>query len=308
MLNDVVSMSSKKQETRILVEDLHLAFCSLQASVFKLSYQLLQSSVTSALQIESLRRQLRILKEQLDTFPPYNATFEEFGQNPNIDLRQYNGWEDSSHSDRQEIVISRPQNLLFDTTALYHLLSLHVDANVGMLINLARDQNLTQIQRLSERHGVMREQRNEAGRFWVATPSARGAVCHAIDILYLIQATSTNSGLAPNSRDPISHVAISFGALVIWAYCAFTPECQCSDPTGSMPPIELTRWSAGIRTAEQEKEKETWIKLGEFYPVRVSGVPVCKHAVQKLMNMFNACLPPDWELKDRLAPGIFKST
>lgn len=304
MINGVVS---KKQEIPILVEDLHLAFCSLQVNVFKLCYQLLQSSITTALQIESLRRQLRILKQRLDNFPLYNANFEDFKQNSNIDLRQYDGWEDSSHPNRQEIILSRPRNLLFDTTALYHLLSLHVEANISMLVNLARDRNLTQIQQLSEQHIVMREQRKEVVNSWVATSSARAAVCHAIDILCVIQAASTISGFTPDTRDPISHVAVSTGALVIWAYCTFTPECQCSNPNGTMPPIELTQWSAGIRTIEQENEKETWVKLGEFYPVRVNGIPVCKHSVHKLIDMFRICLPADWELKDRLAPGIFIS-
>jgi hypothetical protein len=229
-------------------------------------------------------------------------------------LRHYYGFEDQSQPGWQGEVVARVKSLFFDSLMLYHLFSLHLLAEIGTLTQLAKDQNTTTTY---ERHRRAREHRICATERWTGTPTARQALCHAVEILIehqtIIHEARKTTGLEKDTLDPIGHNALSCAALAVWAYCTFgihkcdicTAVSTSTPLAGVGPVVELSAFCGS--NSQQEEVKDTWLEMRGGCRVQLQGIPLCQCNVKFLMNLFRVCIPEGWEVADSIAPGVFKT-
>jgi hypothetical protein len=314
MINETASESTFSREYPILIEDIQVYMCAIQPSIWKISDHGEHSSdceISIVLQKDSLRRRLESLKDRLDRIANQNSNDAEFGHEQCLPYRHYFGYEDQSQLGWQDIVTERVNDLLFDTLMLYNLLSLHLYAEVGIFNKLAKYQFLDPLRESSQRHRQAREQRQTHIIKWAGAPTARQALCHAVSILHGHQKIKPTwrqtAAIDTHTLDPITYAALSVGALVVWAYSTFNKlgcdTCLHGSRLNTYHVVELTNWMTS--TPQLEKEKETWIEMGAAIPVQLHGIELCKCNADLLTNLFRIYLPPDWELANVTAPGLF---
>jgi len=315
MINESVSDSVIFREYPMLIEDIQFYICAIQPSIWKVMDHGEYSSdceISIVLQKDTLRRRLESLKERLDRIANQTSNNVEFGQEECLPYRHYFGYEDQSQPGWQKVVAARVNDLIFDTFTLYNMFSLHLYAEISIINNLAKDQSLDPCREASQRHRQAREQRQIHIRKWVETPTARQALCHAVAILNTHQNSSTlfqeNSAINKYTLDPMAYAALAVAALVLWAYSTFNnvacEACFLGSRLDSLQVIELKNCTTSC--PQLEKEKETWIEMGATFPVRLHGIELCRCNVDLLTNLFRIYLPPDWELANIIAPGLFE--
>ncbi|KAE9364431.1 hypothetical protein N431DRAFT_388527 [Stipitochalara longipes BDJ] len=314
MINESATDSVYFSNYPILIEDIQLYICAIQPSIWKVSDHGEYSSdceISKILQKDTLRRRLELLKNRLDLISNQTLNNAEFGQEPYLPYRHYFGYEDQSQPGWQNIVTARVKDLLLDTLMLYNLFSLYLYVEIGTLNKLAKDQSLDNLRAASQRHRQEREQRQLHVQKWVKTPTARQALCHAVAILQAHQNQNTifEEGRTINHfiLDPMAYAALAVGALVVWAYSTFAKlpceACFTGTHIITFHDIELTHWTAF--NPQSEKEKEAWIGMGTDAPAQIHGIELCMCNSELLTNLFRIYLPPDWELANVIAPGLF---
>jgi hypothetical protein len=314
MINESASDSVIFREYPILIEDIQFYICAIQPSIWKVSDHREYSrdcEISIVLQKDTLRRRLESLREILDRIAHQNSDSAEFGQEQCLPFRHYFGYEDRSRPGWQNVVTARVKDLLFDTFMLYNVFSLHLYAEIGRITKLANDQSLDPLREASQRHCEAREQRQAHIKKWVETPTARQALCHAVAILHAHQ--NSNPDLQENrtinkyTLDPMAYAALSVAALVVWAYSTFNKlgceACFLGSRMHQLHVVELTDWTTSC--PQLEREKETWLEMGAAFPVQLHGIELCECNIDLLTNLFTIYLPPDWELANRIAPGLF---
>jgi hypothetical protein len=308
------SMINETTPESILVEDIQVYMCAIQPSIWKISDHGEHSSdceISIVLQKDTLRRRLESLKDRIDRIANQNSNDAEFGQEQCLPYRHYFGYEDQSQLGWRDIVTERVNDLLFDTIMLYNLLSLHLYSEIGIFNRLAKDQFLDPLRESSHRHRQAREQRQTHIQKWVGTPTARQALCHSVSILHghqnikpSVQGTAL---LGSHTLDPIAYAALAVGTLVVWVYATFNmlgcEACFQGSRLNTYHVVELTNWMTS--SPQLEREKDTWIEMGGAVPVQLHGVELCKCNANLLTNLFRIYLPPDWELANVIAPGLF---
>jgi hypothetical protein len=314
MINESSSDSVIFREYPILIEDIQVYICAIQPGIWKVCDHGEHSSdceISIVLQKDTLRRRLESLKVIINRIANQKPDSAEFGQENCLPYRHYFGYEDHTQPGWQKVVIARANDLLFDTFILYDMFSLHLYAEIGLFTRLAKDQFLDPLREASQRHCQAREQRQVHIKEWVETPTARQALCHAVAILHAHQ--SLNPEFKENrasdiySLDPIAYAGLAAGALVVWAYSTFNKlgceACLLGSRMNHFRVVELTNWTTPC--PQLEKEKETWLEMGAAMPVQLHGIELCKCNADLLTNLFRIYLPPDWELANIIAPGLF---
>ena len=297
----------------MLVEDIQLGICAMRSRIWQLLERTRDdpaSEVSNAIERDSLKRRLDAWKHWLLQIPIQQTDQLDFSQEQHLAMRYYYGIEDHSQPGWQLIVFDRPKNLIFDTLTLYHLLNLHLYAEIRELTQLAKDKLRVQpTSALGEKFRNAAERREDSTRIWAESASVRRALCHATDILV---SYNSISGLENNQVDPIAYVALSVSALVIWGYCMFggkgCPACISEGqilPFIGAPVIELTKWSGSRSSQIFEKDKETWIEMGGCRGA-VTGLLLCRCNIDLLVARFRTCIRDGWNVADSIAPGIFK--
>ena len=298
----------------MLIEDIQLGICAIHSTVWQLLERTRDSTeneVSNAIERDSLKRRLDAWKHWIDQIPIQQTDHIDFSQEQHLAMRYYYGIEDHSQPGWQLIVFNRPKNLIFDTLMLYHLLSMHLHADIRTLTQMAKDSHPVDPAFVpGEKYLKAQERREESTRAWAESPAVRRALCHATDI---IVSYSGISGLENNQVDPIAYVALSIAALVIWAYCMYggkgCPDCISEGqilPSIGAPVMELTKWSSPKTSQVFEKDKETWVEIGGCRGA-LTGILFCRCNIDLLVAKFRACIRDGWNVADTLAPGIFKS-
>jgi len=315
MINESVSDSVLFREYPMLIEDIQLYICAIRIGIWKASDHGEYSSdceISIVLQKDTLRRRLELLKDRLNPIATQNLENVQFGQEPYLSYRHYFGYEDPSQPGWQNLVTARVKDLLFDTFILYNLFSLYLYAEIGTFRKLAKDQSLDPLREALQRHEHEREQRQLQVHKWVGTPTARQALCHAVAIL---QAHQSQSIIFQGGRttkqytlDPMAYAALAVAALVVWAYSTFAKlpceACFSGSHVIVFHDIELMNWTS--LNPQSEKEKEAWIEMGNDAPAQIHGIELCMCNSELLTNLFRIYLPPDWELANVIAPGLFE--
>ncbi|TVY78284.1 Krueppel-like factor [Lachnellula suecica] len=279
-----------------LIEDIQLYLCAIQPRIMlfwnKMRYNSYSENKPS-MYSECPMPRLRALKQKLDRISAQlSHNLLEDGPLP---LLHYYGYEKPIDVDFQSAPSARAKALLFDAQIMYHLLIMQLDCDIGMLTQIAKDRTSILSIPLPEKHRQQREARASKVATWTETTLARTALCHAAEILVLHE---HNHDFDIRTLDPISHVAVTTAALVVWAYCTFS-EAGAEQPSSFF--AELTKWCGG-----DDKGREAWIQIGAGCPVKLGGVRLRECNVALLMSRFRAFIPEEWELANSMAPGVFK--
>lgn len=290
---------SKPIDGLMLVEDIQLGLCAMQAGIWQLSEDLRRSSDSNNLSSRDLlRKKLDYWKTWLVRIPFKQTDTLNLSQGQQTEMRFYHGMEDHSEAGWEMTVFSRPKALFFDAVMLYHLLGIQLYADIRILQQLAKDYSsgdtfcefgVPYQQQKSKREATIRE--------WTQTRLAREALCHSSAVLVTY---SNLSGLENKTVDPIAFVALSIGALVIWAYCMFgVHECEICAPQGRsvarVPSVALTLWSELVLPEVLYLGREKWVGSGGGRVLLV-GTQLCGCNVEPLIARFHACLPDGWNL------------
>ncbi|CAL3970269.1 unnamed protein product [Diplocarpon coronariae] len=303
------TVSSPKNETPLLIEDIQTGLCAVQSNIWKAGASS-TCQMGLAVRRDTLKRQLGSLKARLDNMMNEFSEDVNSEQEKHLILRHYHGYEDPAQLGWQNAAVARVEGLFFATAMLYHLCSLQLSAELRTLTNLAKDRRLGPVEEASNAHQQAREERVTAMKVWGSSPAARWSLCHAADVLVAHQNIGRychhdRRGPTLRTLDPVANIALSLAGLVIWAYCTLNIQgCHMCMP-GSAAIIELTRWSApGVHY----EEKDTWIEEGKGCRVQLQGTQLCSCNVEFLMALFQTPLPDTWTAADAIAPGVFQST
>ena len=297
----------------MLIEDIQIGICAMQSQIWQLQERLRDApdqGISNAIERDFLKRRLDAWKHWILRIPIQQTDNIDFSQEQRLVMRYYYGVEDHSDPGWQVIVFNRPKNLIFDTLILYHLLSMHLFADVRTLTQLARDkQPVDPTSALGEMYLKAKDRREVAIRTWVESAAVRTALTHASDILVLYDNVS---GLDNNHVDPIVFAALSTSALIIWAYCMHggkgCPNCVIDEqlnPFPDKPIVELTEWSGPKISQLLKKDRDTWIEMG-LCRGALAGIPLCRCNIDLLMAKFHGCIRPGWSVANTVAPGVFK--
>jgi len=291
----------------VLVEDIQLGMCASQADIWQYSEEIqssLEHDINSLIRQKSLREGLNSWKRLFDQTSIEDSEPAMQGMTNKIPMKYYYGVEDHSEVGWQEVVLNRPQGLLFDTAMLYHLFGLHIHANIRIFETLASSKKDSRIATGGD--GILGKEHRT--RRWTNVVCSRQAIWHASNIVAIHRSRfgrlTGQIKVVNESLDPIAHVAVAVGSLVVWAYCYFNEKgcAQCIGPAGISVEVELM----DILTKNEDSEK--WIELGGL--ATIDGHTLCRCNVEKLVQVFQDCLPSGvqkWDMADTLS-GVLNKT
>jgi hypothetical protein len=301
-------------EGLMLIEDIQLGICAMHSKVWHLRERIREGpdqEISNAIERDALKRRLDAWKHLIFRIPIQQTDHMDFSQEQHLAMRYYYGIEDHSDPGWQLLVFDRPKTLILDTLMLYHLLSMHLFTDIRTLTQIAKDKHPPNPEGVSgEMYFKAKERREESTRTWTKSAAVRRALTHATDILV---SYNNVSGLENSQIDPIAFVALSVGALIVWAYCMHNgnvcPDCISEGqilPFLDAPVVELTKWSGPKTSQVFERDKETWIEMGGC-PGALTGLLLCRCNTNLLMAKFCDCIRKGWNVAETIAPGIFKS-
>jgi hypothetical protein len=312
MIQDTALDSAAPIDGLMLAEDIQLGICALQSRLWHLSARMTDApDLSNAIEQDSLRRRLESWKRLLIRIPTAELdSSESYSREIHMATRYYYGREDHSQPGWQTVVCSRQRDLVFDATMLYHLVSLHLSGNIGNFNLLALETSPGSTNRFfGDAFREASQRREESTREWSQTSNSRRALCHAAAVL-----ASYNNlpAVVKKTVDPIIYVALSVGALVVWAYGRFSTPMYCEICTpgsrvhfafAELPDVELTQWGDIKTEPNLEKEKETWVEVGGGR-VTLNDTKLCRCNLEYLVSKFHSCLPDGWDVADTICPGI----
>jgi hypothetical protein len=299
-------------EGLMLAEDIQLGICSLQSRLWNRAMRSHIPDFNTAIELTRIKQRLESWRRLLSQIPISEPDTSNFSEGQHWAMRYYYGMEDHSKAGWLNTVYYRQKDLVYDGIALYHLSGLTLHSNVRILSQLAEDMIPNNPNETYGNEYMQAHLRRETFvREWSNASNARRALCHAAAVLGSYNEIPL---ILRRAIDPITYVAFSMGALVVWAYSSFTNNkcrlCSMRIDSGAassdLQQFELTRWSAIDAVPALEKEKEDWIEAGEGF-VTIGGIIVCQCNLSPLASLYHSCLPQDWDVANAIAPGIFKS-
>jgi hypothetical protein len=271
-----------------LVEDIQLAFCSIQEGIWTYREQQRNNSnnlMFGSPQHDILYQRLEFWKQKLDEVYLIHNT-QDLLSTP---MRFYHGIEDFSTPEWSSIVSNRPRSIYFDTVMLYHLLSLHLHIDVKSLQLLAT-QHVRNTNPEIEK-GPLKEKLKP----WTQLPSARTAIWHATEVL--ARRSEWQSEQNMSILDPINHMTVTVAALATWGYSYLgSQNCAICDPTfGSNGlPLDL------LDPVTSGPTMNSWIASGG--PVAFGEFTLCRCNLYGIIEIFRKYMPSgsnSWEIMSK---------
>ncbi|KAK5996887.1 hypothetical protein PT974_02234 [Cladobotryum mycophilum] len=245
---------------------------------------------------ELISGRLRRCKLQLDNLAGLWKEPELHQQHIDYLLRAYLGPEDPSREGWKEMVQTRFMSFIFSTTVLYHLLSLHVYADIHTFMQDLPTGSPNESENLASPSHMKWMEAQE----WALSTDGRIAVMHAIFAYRVYGAASSPTGLS-EVVDPIAYMALAAGAAVLWTWIMnSTPSCTCA-------PL-LNELDLGFVSLEvgQSPEVEHWIRNGGN--IALHGVHICRCNVDVWLSPFAAILSHGartWETGEGFAQKLW---
>jgi hypothetical protein len=280
-------------------DDVTTGLCALGARIWELSSRSSLDASTHAptpptalaTARSSLLAQLNYWKSALDQFSlyhdpesqPYPPPFHHPAQPiPERSLPDsfWHGLESRSRFDWPSVVRARAAAQHFDAVNLYHLLSLHVLADVRGLARLARRGD-------ADTDGAEGDVAAQKAREWAACESARRAVLHAAGVLRSYQADASRGGDARAGREPGGLMALSVSALVVQSYITFSASAAANPPC---PVQQGGKHALAAEVDEQWAERGGW--PGGEVP-RLDGLPLCGCVMGEVVRGFGGWMAGD---------------
>lgn len=249
-----------------LVEDIQLGLCGMFSSIWRHAQLRRSGTAPDAASQESLSHQLGAWKRHLDRISGLCNTQNCHAQTTaSHTLKAYLGDEDQSVSGWEASALARITSLVLDATMLYHLLGIHLHADVSTINLLAMDLGMSN--QTWTPPPRWNEEKVARTRAWALSNEAREAVSHAIAVLNAYEMATGQSGAREGCLEPVASMALSTSAAVVWAWTTNTEGCSCVPGLTSTTGLE----PAG-RSAESDVEK--WINGGGS--IVLDGVAFCK--------------------------------
>jgi len=290
----------------MLVEDIQLGLCAMYSRILDLSERLRHSlDINNAIQRDVLRRHLDFWNAWLAKTSYTQSNPTSFTREMQISMRFYYGYEDHSVKSKWEwVVFDRARSLHFDATMLYHLLCLNLYADIRTLRQAAQDLVPSSLAPdYGEPYKQAQKKRQANLREFTRTHNMRRALCHSSSILTTFKKRPVSE---KKVVDPISYVAISTAALMVWACCLYGDHaCELCSKTGDLASRTIVDISKFSDMTKEEIERDTWIENGGGQ-VALQGIPFCLCMRPVLAKVFQDELPEGWDGAFSIAPGVFE--
>jgi hypothetical protein len=254
-------------------------------------------------QKELISARLKRCKLQLDGMTSIWKEPEQHKMHIDFLLRAYSAREEPFHEDWEEPVRSRFFSFVFSATMLYHLLNMHIYADVhGYMQNLPGIGSST-----SGPCGVapLQSVNNTEIQEWATSMDSRVAVSHAIFAYRVYGGNASPSGFKSELVDPIAHMTIAAGAGILWTWIQNNgTSCTCN--CMNIPLVAGLDFGFVPLGAGKSPEVENWIRNGGS--IWLHGVHVCKCNVDVWLSPFAAILSHGakrWEIGNVFAQKLW---
>ncbi|RFU82038.1 transcription factor zn, c2h2 / cys6 [Trichoderma arundinaceum] len=304
-IRDLALGSQQPISPIILVEDIQIRMMGVTNYVWILSK--MRGNPNPALcispdQKELISARLKRCKLQLDGMTSIWKEPDQHKMHIEFLLRAYSAGEEPFHEDWEKPVQSRFFSFIFSATMLYHLLNMHIYADVHSYM-----QNLPVVSSPGVTPSSLSATppiNNAEIHDWATSMDSRIAVSHAI-FAYRVygSTTSSPSDLKAEVVDPIAHMTIAAGAAVLWTWIQNnSAACSCM----SMPLAGELDFGFVPLGAGKSPEVDHWIRNGGN--IWLHGVHVCKCNVDVWLSPFAAILShgaKKWEVGDVFAQMLW---
>lgn len=305
-IRDLALGSQQPVSPSILLEDIQIRMMGVTNYVWILSKMRGNPNPAlciSADQKELISARLKRCKLQLDSMTSIWTEPDQHKQHIEFLLRAYAAREEPFHEGWEQPVRSRFFAMVLSTTMLYHLLNMHIYADVhGYVQNLlAASSPGTAPSSISPIAPISSDELRE----WATSMDGRIAVSHAIFAYRAYgSATSSPADYKAEAIDPIAHMAMAAAAAILWTWIQnrSAAACTCMEmqPTGELD-FGFVPLGAG-----KSPEVERWIRHGGN--IWLHGVHMCKCSVDVWLSPFAAILShgaKKWEAGDVFAQTLW---
>ncbi|KAH6609809.1 transcription factor zn [Trichoderma cornu-damae] len=304
-MRDLALGSRQPISPTILVEDIQTRMMGVTNYVWILSE--MRGNPNPALcvspdQKELISARLKRCKLQLDGMTSVWEEPDQHKMHIEFLLRAYSAAEEPFHENWEKPAQGRFLSFVFSATMLYHLLNMHIYADVhSFMRNLpaVASPGVT-FSGLSSAAPMNKAEIHD----WATSMDSRIAVSHAIFAYRAYgSASSSPSDLRPEAIDPIAHMAIAAGAAVLWTWIQNkAAACSCT----GMPLAGELDFGFVPLGAEKSPEVDHWMRHGGN--IWLHGVRVCRCNVDVWLSPFAAILSQGakkWEIGDVFAQRLW---
>lgn len=274
--------------SQLLIEDVQLAILGSQYRIWLLKEQYrnrCRFGVESADQIEA---HLKLCSLQLDDLAHSLEIPIQDQQRADFLLRAYSGKDKCSDSEWRQAALDRFHRRMLTARVLYHLLSLHLLADVEALEEIALASSSNGLASTDARGD---ELQTVSAQKWALSLQSRAALGHALSIVKLYREATQRPGWRDGPKDPIVSMALLAGAPVLWAWCMYAPDADMPVPAPAQLPSQL---SAGMACIGPELEC-AFAQRGGF---TLEGLPVGRCSIVACLGRFADAMVeagPSWE-------------
>ncbi|KJZ71056.1 hypothetical protein HIM_09556 [Hirsutella minnesotensis 3608] len=252
----------------VLVEDVHACLLGSWNEIWVLQQLRRNRYEGATLKADAIGRQLKLCKIQLDAIMEALARPDIHGQFADFLIHAYAGKELPNEPNWQARVQSRIQSYVFSAKMLYHLLSLHLHADVQAMRDISHSSSIPG----SESSGLLSsswQQKAVQVQEWSLSADSRAALLHALLIWKTYQESASGYKFQQNPADPIAYMALSAAAVVLWTWTMNAIHaCICS------PEVSKVDVGTALLTGSSV-QLDSWIIHGGS-SIMLHGVPVCK--------------------------------
>lgn len=299
-ISELTSGSIPTLSCGALIEDIQIGLCGVRREIWNYNQTRannpilpLTNPLADTLQ-ESLAHQLDVWKFELDKIlavtngPRNTGPFEKF-------MKYYLRTEQPGSGDWITPVLARINTAVFNSTVLYHLLSIHLYADIRTIGSV-----ITGSSTMWNNHHIISTndaERQTRVQQWATTSDSRKALLHALSILKAYEGIKSTIGVHSNSLDSIAFMGLSASALIVCALLlAMGDTCVCVPGVGHVD-LDIEPFVMGHGPMLSE-----WVQNGGL--VRFHGVSICNCALATWIALFFTALTEhgkSWEHGDRLA-------
>lgn len=267
----------------ILVEDVHACLLGAWGDMCVLQ-QLRRGrhAAAASARAAAVARQLELCRLQLDAVVEAADRPDLHGQYTDFLLRAYAAKELPTEPRWRERIQTRIHSYAFSARMLYHLLSLHLRADVQAMRDVSHA--------MSGPHAAAHQWQRKAMHIqeWAMSPDSRAALLHAMLVWSTYQDSAPALDLLRNPADPVVYMALSAAAIVLWTWTMnAVPACICGP---AVPKIDVG--------PETSAEMADWILRGSGAIV-LHGAAVCNCNAATWLTRFAEALSQGgerWEL------------
>lgn len=252
----------------ILVEDIQVCLMGTLNGIWVVQQLRRNRNDAAARKADAIARQLKLCKIQLDTVEDALERPELHGQYADFLLRAYSGKGLPSEPKWRQRVLDRLYSAIFSARMLYHLLNVHLHADVQTMRDVAQISPLSEPESGSTSPTWQRKAMQI--QEWAISTDSRAAVLHAMYVWRTYQEASPGLELRREPSDPIAYMALSAAATVLWAWTMNAVDaCICA------PELSKVNIGAGPLNAAMGPGIDEWVLHGGS-SIILHGMPVCK--------------------------------